>query len=397
MSISEIRDVGNKIIEAERAIYEKPPDDQRNSFTRSMITGGQQIDRAALLLSKQSYLIKDIVSENAGLILIYGPPGGGKSLMAVDMALCISTGTPWHGLPVKKKGVLYLAAEGQAGMLVRIKASQKHKNLDSSALSDFSLLPLPCLIDEPNELESLLAAIRELPTVPGVIFIDTVARSMIGDENSTKDMGAWVRACDRIREVFKAQVIPIHHSGKNETKGARGAIALTGATDCIFKVYKTDNIISLVNERQKDAEVIPPMLFETEVVLSGVYDSDGFERTSLVLIHNPDLKLTGKKGKPDGGLTGQAKIVMDILRDVLKQKGESPSPAVADDIAKNGIVTPATRVIHEDVWRDEAYMRGITDSGSKEDAKRKAFWNARKKLLSDGLIGCISAYYWIKE
>jgi hypothetical protein len=372
-----------------------------NPFFAAMITGGDALDAAAEKLASQSYLIKGILPENAGLTVIYGPPGGGKSFCALDMALSIGTGKDYHGHKVKQKPVLYVAAEGQSGMIIRSKAWRKYYNIDSFQMKNFTLLHRPCTIDEPQELGTLLDAISLLPQAPGVIVIDTVARSMSGDENSTRDMSALIRACDALREETGACIILIHHTGKDETKGARGALALTGATDCMFKVYKVPggdaDIIGLFNDRMKDGELAPPMLFNTDVVFSGVYDSEGEERTSLILTHNPTLKLAKGQKQNDGGLKGQSKIIMDILKDTLRQYGETPSPEVADAIEKDGCLTPMVLVVHEDLWREESYKKGIAEAGSQESTKRKAFWGARKKLLSEGYIGCANSFYWTRK
>ncbi len=372
---------------------------ETNQFSRAMITGGLAIDEAALKLSSQSDLIKGILPESAGLTVIYGPPSGGKSFVAIDMGLCIATGTDYHGHPVKKKPMLYVAAEGQSGMLVRIKAWLAHHGIDSSALSDFSLLPRPCTIDTPGELDDLLAAIKELPKAPGLIVLDTVARIMSGDENSTADMGKLVRACDRIREQTGAQVVLIHHTGKDATRGARGAIALTGATDCMFKVCQVlggeTDVVGLINDRQKDKELVPPLLFDMRVIDSGLLDADGNKRTSLVLIHNPDLKLTSAKGKASGDkkIKLKVKIAKDVLIKLINTEGETPTEAVKAEIeATCKQLMPSDKVIREKRWREECYRSGI--SGGEQQAQAKAFREARDELLGLGLIGCYDGFYW---
>src|SRR5262249_7475506 len=54
--------------------------------------------------------------------LLYGPPAAGKSLLALDWACSIATGEPWLGRPVRPGPVLYVAAEGSAGLGVRVAA-----------------------------------------------------------------------------------------------------------------------------------------------------------------------------------------------------------------------------------------------------------------------------------
>ncbi len=65
-----------------------------------------------------------------------------------------------------------------------------------------------------------------------LIVIDTLFRSLGGgDENSGVDMGRFVTHADTIREATRAALIAIHHTGKDEARGARGHSSLLGALD----------------------------------------------------------------------------------------------------------------------------------------------------------------------
>src|SRR5581483_11686718 len=54
--------------------------------------------------------------ELGATILLYGESGAGKSLLALDIAACISAGVPWHGSTVRAGPVAYIAAEGVRGL-----------------------------------------------------------------------------------------------------------------------------------------------------------------------------------------------------------------------------------------------------------------------------------------
>ncbi|MEH8791954.1 AAA family ATPase [Klebsiella quasipneumoniae subsp. similipneumoniae] len=41
------------------------------------------------------------------------------------------------------------------------------------------------------------------------------------DENNSQDMGRLIVGCDAIKNETSASVLLVHHSGKDETKGAR--------------------------------------------------------------------------------------------------------------------------------------------------------------------------------
>ena len=60
---------------------------------------------------------------------IFGKPGSGKSFIAIDMACCIATGTPYHGRDVLQGAVVYIAGEGHNGLKRRQMAWEKHNEV----------------------------------------------------------------------------------------------------------------------------------------------------------------------------------------------------------------------------------------------------------------------------
>lgn len=62
--------------------------------------------------------------------VLYGPPGAGKSFVALSMALAVASGAGWLGRSTRKSRVLYVAAEGAGGMKKRIAAHRKRFGVD---------------------------------------------------------------------------------------------------------------------------------------------------------------------------------------------------------------------------------------------------------------------------
>jgi RecA/RadA recombinase len=54
-----------------------------------------------------------------GVAAIYGKPGAFKSFLAMHLALCVAVGRPWAGRAVTKAPVIYIGAEGAAGLRKR--------------------------------------------------------------------------------------------------------------------------------------------------------------------------------------------------------------------------------------------------------------------------------------
>ncbi len=216
-----------------------------------------------------TWLIHEMVAEH-GLSVIYGDPGAGKSFIAIDMALRIAYGLDWHGTPTKQAGILYIAGEGAIGLAKRIKGWKREHALEGVD-APFLLLPIAIhLLDEKNRaklLRTITAATERAGFPIGLIIIDTVSRALAGaDENGQEAMSAFVAACDEIRIHAGGAVLGVHHSGKDKEKGMRGSTVLLGGCDASIRITKSDKIVTLKTEKQKDAEEAEPIYMEMRKV-----------------------------------------------------------------------------------------------------------------------------------
>jgi len=225
-----------------------------------------------------------------GLAAMYGPPGCGKTFVALDIALCVASGHSFHGMPVEQGSVLYIAGEGVGGLGKRINAWLSNRGAgQTEAELPFFVLPTAVNLSSQTENEKLLATIAHLEKDAGqfsLVVIDTVARALLGaDENSATDMGRFIKACDLVKEHCGCAVLAIHHSGKDSSKGMRGSSALLGAVDTSIKVKKSEQV-TLSMDKQKDAEPSEDLYFimkSVEVGTFGVETSVYLEKLSEAL------------------------------------------------------------------------------------------------------------------
>ncbi|WP_156842821.1 AAA family ATPase [Novosphingobium aquimarinum] len=292
---------------------------------------------ADLQASPPVFLIDDIMEVDSTACL-FGDPGSGKSLIAMDMAACIATGQEFHGHKVKPGSVFYIAGEGQNGLRRRFAAWEalQDKSLKDAAL--FSSTASVRLLDDDSVSEAV-GAIDQLATrygMPRLIVIDTLARNFgAGDENSTEAMNKFVAALDRLRERYAGSTILIvHHSGHGDKQRARGSSVLRGAIDCEYKVEKTGDKVTLTNSKMKDAKPPSAMSF----VLSQEAGSVGLEYT----------------GASSDKISIHDRMALDALA------------------AIGGAGT-------KDEWRGRFYERHQSD---KIDTKRKAFDRVVKSLVT---------------
>lgn len=244
------------------------------------------------------WLIKKWLPENS-FIMIHGEPASGKSFVALDMMLTLSSGLGyWMGLKAKKANVLYLCGEGFNGLPARINAWLNiHEGAD---IGSFYRSSWALSLD--NKQEGLFAknGIRALPFKPDLIVIDTLNRFYAGDENSSQDIRVFLEFISELQSEFKAAVMVVHHTGvSKEAQGrARGSSALRGAVDTEISVVKENKILTLEQKKQKDSEIQEPLqVVLNRVSLEGWYDEDGDEITSAVIAKptDEDLKETGKE------------------------------------------------------------------------------------------------------
>ncbi|MEJ6060404.1 helicase RepA family protein [Aliivibrio salmonicida] len=233
-----------------------------------------------------NWLVHDLIPSSS-FGIIYGASGSLKSFLAIDLCCSITRGNHWNYHAVKKGAVVYVAAEGQMGVAKRIKACEIANSIKTEHLY---VLGHSLTMSEESNQEALITAIQEIEQTRNVkvqlVVLDTLARCYSGDENTSRDMSAFVHGCDIVRAVTDTTILCIHHSGRDEAKGARGSSALKAACDFEFHVKRTgkSKLLTFTNTKQKDGEEAPNMEVEFDSIELGINDVNGKALTSLALI-----------------------------------------------------------------------------------------------------------------
>jgi hypothetical protein len=179
------------------------------------------------------------VLPKAGLAVLYGASGAGKSFVVLDMAMSLARGLPWRGKRCAQARVAYIAAEGAGGFRKRVAAYAQHHDVDLTGAPVVVLNAAPNLMD-PKDSAAVAQAVQAAGGAD-VIVVDTFAQVMPGaNENAGEDVGKALGHCKRIHEVTGALVVLVHHSGKDQTRGARGWSGLRAAADAEIEVVKTE-------------------------------------------------------------------------------------------------------------------------------------------------------------
>ncbi|MGW6790034.1 AAA family ATPase [Streptomyces chartreusis] len=197
------------------------------------------------------YLAPSLLAKDS-LAWLYGDPGCYKSFAALDIAACVALGCgiSWAGIPTVACPVLYIAAEGSAGIRKRVRAWEA---MTGKQLGDqiTYLTMAPNLTEEPY-LNAVLDVCRVVR--PGLVIVDTQSRVTPGLDENGSVMGLYVAAVDRIRQETAACVLTLHHTTKG-TEVLRGHGSLYGAADTVLFMSRTateERYAKIQIKKQKD-------------------------------------------------------------------------------------------------------------------------------------------------
>lgn len=261
--------------------------------------------------------------------VLYGPPGSGKSFVALSLALAMAAGERWNGTQLEPSEVLYIIAERADVVTEREEAWSLHRSRPiPSTFSDWKWAPQ---IATDESVTTLLDKIHELR--PRLVVIDTLARCIIGmDENSAMDMGPVAENLALIAEATdRGSVLVVHHSGKEAARGMRGSTALLGAVDYTLEVSGDASAIRVANPKMNAGPEVPSSWWKLERVLMPALPGEDEMRSGAVLVPTSSREAGGSRVAELVKLTHESYLDTGITRaevDELLQVKRTTSAAV---------------------------------------------------------------------
>jgi hypothetical protein len=184
------------------------------------------------------------------LVALYSAPKVGKSLLMLEIAAAVASGKDLFGSKTKQARVLYVDFENDPRGDVRQRLQDM--GYTPEQLSELYYLSFPTLsgLDSERGSQELMAAAEVYDCE--VIVIDTVSRSVDGDENENDTWLAFYRHTGLKMKQAKKSMIRLDHSGKDEKKGQRGGSAKSGDVDAVWRLSRVnDDMIELTCEAQR--------------------------------------------------------------------------------------------------------------------------------------------------
>jgi AAA domain len=242
--------------------------------------------------------------------------------------------------------------------------------------------PLPASLDLVAKSGQLIASIKAQlgENLPGVLFLDTLNRSLVGSESKDEDMARFLAAAEKVAQELNCAVVIVHHCGIDASR-PRGHTSLSGAVESQLKVERTaaGEVIVTV-ELAKDFAEGTEIVSRLERVELGT-DVDGDPITSLVVVPaeaSPTARNITRK------LSDRQRLALAALDECAAASG-GPAPAELQLPAR-------TIVVQLSAWREELYRKGVLDRDAK--SPREEFKRVRTSLQARGLIGIRDDLAW---
>lgn len=268
----------------------------------------------------KNWLIKNVVAlaETSSWV---GPPKSGKSALLVDLCLAIARGQDWRDYLIKKQaGVVYFALERGDLVKRRLKGHAKRDGIkDTPFAVRRGIIDLMSGDSVEYVVETINEAAGHFGCDVGIIVIDTFSKAIAaggGEENSAKDQNIVSANLRRIQEATGVHIATVGHTGKDESRGARGSNAHLGDVDVMVQfAVEEDNVVKVEVTGANDQPEIVLGRFKLEPVDIG-HDEDG----ELISTHIVDPEEHGKH-EAEKRLPPQKQRALDILHSEMKTNG----------------------------------------------------------------------------
>jgi hypothetical protein len=237
-------------------------------------------------------IIEGVLYSNQETV-IFGPQGGGKTAIAMDMALSSIYAMDWHGRKTTMGRFVLVCGEGGGKVLAnRIEAWLQYHGITNTETVDELLLitEFPVHMLDAESVDEFLELVGYQTNVTAII-VDTLSANFGGgDENSVRDMGVFLDAIRHIRLRTKAGLVVIHHTGHHDQTRPQGSNKIRRDVDVELLVNRDardDTLFGIVGGgtlKSRNGEPLDMVPFRLEQVTLPERDRHGNHLTSIVCV-----------------------------------------------------------------------------------------------------------------
>ena len=326
----------------------------------------------------------DQLLPKVGTALASGRWGTYKTFVVMDLAGAVMSRSSFAGRDIERQGgVLFVAAEGQSELRIRLTAMVQEKirpDLESSLpfawVEECTKLTAPSAL---GELEIILAeaarTMLERFDMPLALVVFDTLSSSAGFKNAD-DTAENQRVMDVLKALslrFDCLVLAVDHFGKNAESGTRNSSV---------KEDSVDAVLALLGERDAAGTISNPRMairkvrggptggeirFTPRVAQIG---EDGAETTIVIDWPEQEQSSAASGWRRDGR---QLRVA---LEKALERSGRSIVPRAGEE--------PVQAVLRDELREEFYHLR----AGDNVETRRKAFSRLLQAARSNGLVVC---------
>jgi RecA-family ATPase len=285
----------------------------------------------AMPVRPASFVVEPLITPG-DRVVVFGEFGSMKSWLLLHLGMHIAAGQPWLGtfaVPAPLP-VLYLDLEmNDRTRWRRIRRLARGAGFAQEDLPFYVLPSFPLQFDRPKAVQALLDHLQAADVEPAVIIIESFRRVLVGSENEARDVSAFWRNVEPIRQRGITLLVS-HHMRKQHPHPrtreeprdrASGSTDILAGADAAFAVTRLgERALTVECVKSREAEEAPPFAVAFE----------GAHRGPIVL-----RAADGASVVPRTRISKAAGLVLDYLQaapDRAAQRG-----AIIDTLGTAGI------------------------------------------------------------
>jgi hypothetical protein len=337
--------------------------------------------------TEKRHILKGIIARRETSAWI-APPGAGKSALLTEISVHCAAQIDWRGHRAKEAcGVVIFALERADLFKRRLRVYQQR-----DGLTGLPIAVADAVIDllNPNCVEIIVATVqeaeRQFGCSVGMIVIDTYAKGIAangGDEDKAKDQNRAAANLRNVHSRLDVHIALVGHTGKDESRGARGSNAHLGDVDVMVQISgDTIKVAQVIKGNDQPERMLAE--FKLEPFELG-RDEDGDPITTAIVSTEHFEPITAASPKAKGPkLREIPKAALHALNEALADEGRPH-----DDTS--GHIPKGVTCVTLDAWRDRLMKLAIINAKGNH---REQFKRIRVTLQNAMAIGIWEDFVW---